>query len=70
MNNLKKILKITGISVGSIVGFIFILLLIIPFFVKEKAGDIVKLVANEFVTAKVDAYCAIMQHKQKSLQKI
>ena len=54
MNNLKKILKITGISVGSIVGFIFILLLIIPFFVKEKAGDIVKLVANEFVTAKVD----------------
>lgn len=54
MNNLKKILKITGVSIGSIVGFVFILLLIIPFFVKEKAGDIVKLVAKEFVTATVD----------------
>ena len=54
MNNLKKILKITGISLGSLVGFIFILLLVIPFFVKEKAGEIVKLVANEYVTAKVD----------------
>ena len=32
MNNLKKILKITGISLGSLVGFIFILLLVIPFF--------------------------------------
>ena len=54
MNNLKKILKITGISLGSLVGFIFILLLVIPFFVKEKAGEIVKLVANEYVSAKVD----------------
>ena len=54
MNNLKKILKITGISLGSLVGFIFILLLVIPFFLKEKAGEIVKLVANEYVSAKVD----------------
>lgn len=54
MNNLKKILKITGISVGSLVGFIFILLLVIPFFVKEKAGDIVKMVAKEYVSVNVD----------------
>ena len=54
MNNLKKILKIAGISVGSLVGFIFILLLVIPFFVKEKAGDIVKMVAKEYVSVKVD----------------
>ena len=54
MNNLKKILKIAGISVASLVGFIFILLLVIPFFVKEKAGDIVKMVAKEYVSVKVD----------------
>ena len=54
MNNLKKILKITGISVGSLVGFIFILLLAIPYFVKEKAGDIVKMVAKEYVSVNVD----------------
>ena len=54
MNNLKKILKITGISVVSLVGFIFILLLVIPFFVKEKAGDIVKMVTKEYVSVNVD----------------
>ena len=54
MNNLKKILKITGISVATLIGFIFVLLLVIPFFVKEKAGDVVKLVANEYVNASVE----------------
>ena len=54
MNTIKKILKISGISVAILVGLIFILLLIIPFFVKEKAGDIVKMVAKEYVSVTVD----------------
>ena len=54
MKRKLQINKITGISLGSLVGFIFILLLVIPFFLKEKAGEIVKLVANEYVIAKVD----------------
>ena len=54
MNNLKKVLKITGISVATLIGFIFVLLLVIPFFIKEKAGDVVKLVANEYVNARVE----------------
>ncbi|MBR4118692.1 MAG: AsmA family protein [Bacteroidales bacterium] len=54
MKSLGKLLKITGISIGVIVGVIFILLLVIPFFIKDKAGDIVKMVANEYVNAKVD----------------
>ena len=54
MNTIKKILKISGISVAILVGLIFILLLIIPFFVKEKTGDIVKMVAKEYVSVTVD----------------
>ncbi len=54
MKSIGKLLKITGISIGVIVGIIFILLLVIPFFIKDKAGDIVKMVANEYVNAKVD----------------
>ena len=54
MKKVKKILKITGISIGILVGLIFLLLLIAPIFLKEKAGDIVNMVAKDYINAKVE----------------
>ena len=51
---MKKVLKITGISIGSLIGLIILTLLLAPVFFKDKLAGMAKDIINKNLNAVVD----------------